>query len=93
MLCVCATLRPGVNAAQVKRKREAWVISGKEGQLRRLCVNATRYVIKDAHPLEVFWLLDTLERRAAHLVKDHFSSLWDIEICDVEPQAISASIR
>ena len=92
-MCVCATLRPGKNAAEIQRKRAEWVRSGREAQLRRLCVSATRYVIKGANPPEVFWLLDTLDRRAAHLVKDHFSSLWDIEIHDVEPQTISAIIR
>ena len=93
MICLCATLKPSKHAAEVQRKRRAWVASGKEEQLRRLCVSATRYVVKNANPPEVFWLLDTLERRAAHLVKDHFSSLWNIEICDVEPQPISAAAR
>ena len=88
MICLCATLKPSKNAADVRRKREEWVKSGKEAQLRRLCVSATRYVIKGANPPEVFWLLDTLDRRAAQLVKDHFSSLWDIEIHDVEPQPL-----
>ena len=93
MMCVCATLRPGKTDADVKRKREEWVRSGKEEQLRRLCVSATRYVIKNAKPPEVFWLLDTLDRRAAQLIKDHFSALWDIDICDVEPQTVHATIR
>ena len=93
MICLCATLKPSKHAADVQRKRAEWVKSGKEEQLRRLCVSATRYVVKNANPPEVFWLLDTLDRRAAHLVKDHFSSLWDIEICDVEPQSIGKLIR
>ena len=93
MMCVCATLRPGKTDADVKRKREEWVRSGKAEQLRRLCVSATRYVIKNAKPPEVFWLLDTLDRRAAFLVRDHFSSLWNIDMHDVIPQSISAAAR
>ncbi len=93
MICLCATLRPSKNAAEVQRKRTEWIRSGKEEQLRRLCVSATRYVIKNANPPEVFWLLDTLDRRAAYLVKDHFSSLWDIEIHDVEPQSLKTTLH
>jgi len=93
MMCVCATLKPGKTEADVRRKREDWVRSGKEEQLRRRCVSATRYVIKDAYPPEVFWLLDTLDRRAAHLIKDHFSSLWNIELHDVERQPVISALR
>ena len=93
MICLCATLKPSKHDAEVRRLREAWVRSGKEAQLRRLCVSATRYVIKGSEPLEVFWLLDTLDRRSAQLIKDHFSSLWDIEICDVESQPVKQALR
>ena len=93
MICLCATLKPGKNAADVQRKRAAWVTSGKEAQLRRLCVSATRYVVKNTNPPEVFWLLDTLDRRAAQLIKDHFSPLWDIDIHDVDAQSLSTLSR
>ena len=93
MICVCATLKPGKNDAEVRRKRREWVASGKAEQLQRLCKSSTRYAIKEAKPPEVFWLLDTLDRRAAQLIKDHFGPLWNINICDVELQPVSAAIK
>ena len=83
-----ATAKPHATPEVIAAKRHQWVAQGKDRQLRARCRAAQRYVVEDASPPKVFWLLDTDDRDAVGLITDHFGDLWEIDVYQVSPQAI-----
>ena len=72
----------------IAAKRHQWLSQGKDQQLKVRCRSAQRYVVEQSSPPRVFWLLDTDDPSLASLITDHFGDLWEIEVCQVSPQAI-----
>ncbi len=82
------TARPEAIAA----KRKQWVTQGKDRQLRQRCRTAQRYVVVGAAPASVFWLIETDDPAAVHLITEHFGELWDIETRVVLPQPVAEAV-
>jgi len=87
-LWLSARAKPHASREAIEDRRGAWISQGKERQLLARCRTAQRYVVNERDPAEVFWLLDTDDRRAADVISEHFGALWDIDVLAVTPQAI-----
>jgi hypothetical protein len=88
-LWLTATAKRHAVPATIQAKRQQWLAQGKERQLARRCRSAQRYVVQQAVPAQVFWVLDTDDRDAAKLITEHFGDLWDIQSHEVSPQPIA----
>ena len=84
-----ATAKEHATPAVIAAKRHQWITQGKDRELAARCRTAQRYIVEDASPPKVFWLLDTDAPDAVKLVTDHFGDLWEIEIARVSPQSIT----
>ncbi len=83
-----ATAKAHAVPETIAAKRHQWIAQGKDQQLRSQCRVAQRYVVEDAAPPTVVWLLETDDRDAVTLILDHFSDLWNIDVRRVSPQPL-----
>ena len=89
MWCLTATAKPHATPQTIAAKRHQWLSQGKDRLLRARCRSAQRFVAEHGAPLRVWWLLDTDDQTAVGLITEHFGDLWEIDVCQVTPQAIS----
>ena len=87
-LWLTATAKTHATPQTIAAKRHQWLSQGKDQQLQARCRSAQRYVVEPSSPLRVFWLLETDDPTAVQLITEHFGDLWEIEVCQVSPQAI-----
>lgn len=92
-LWLSATAKRHAVAETIQGKRQQWLTEGKERTLASRCRSAQRYVVQNASPTQVFWVLDTDDRSAAQLITDHFGDLWDIQVHEVSPQTIGTAAQ
>ncbi len=83
-----ATAKADATPEDISAKRRQWAEQGKDQQLAGRCRFQQRYIIKDATPPQVFWLLETDAAETAGLITEHFGTLWDISIQEVVPQGL-----
>ena len=83
-----ATAKAHATPDVIAAKRHQWLTQGKDQQLAQRCRTAQRYVVEDASPPKVLWLLDTDAPEAVKLITDHFGDVWGIDVLPVTPQAM-----
>lgn len=90
---VMAKAKETVGAEAIAAKRKQWVSQGKDQQLRQRCRTAQRYVVVGSAPPTVFWLIETEDPSAVHLITEHFGELWEIDTHVVLPQPVAEAVR
>ena len=88
-LWLIATANAHATPETIAAKRHQWLAQCRDRQLQRRCRVAQRYIVKDASPPQVVWLLDADDPDAVRLITDHFGDLWQIDVREVTPQAIT----
>ena len=91
--CLVATAKEHATPQTIAAKRHQWVAQGKDLQLAAKCRTTQRYVVEQASPPKVFWLIETDDQAAVDFLIGHFGDLWDIQNYQVTPQVIGGAPR
>ena len=87
-----ATAKAHATPAVIDAKRHQWVSQGKDQELVKRCRSAQRYVVEGSSSPKVFWLLETDAKETVNLITNHFGDLWEIEVFQVTPQAMTQAV-
>lgn len=63
--------------SDINRERDSWFKKGRDKVFQSKCSAITRYEVLGGSPLRIFFVIDTDDPTALHLLTRHFGNLWD----------------